>query len=290
MGLRAKFNLAMVAAFLVGFALAGGVLRYFLIRDARDAVVQQARIMMTAANAVRDYTTREIEPLIGFQNKGKFLRAFVPSFAAQTTFKDVQKKFPDFIYREAALNPTNPDDRATSWQADLIIAFRNDAKLREIVSERNTPTGRALLLARPIRIDDPQCLLCHSTPAAAPASQIARYGSNNGFGWKLHQIIGAQVVSVPLALAMARAQSRLITFMGLLAGVFLVIMAILNVLLHYIVIRPAVRMARIAEAVSLGQGDVEEYEKKGADEIASLSVSFNRMRRSLDSALQLLQR
>lgn len=289
MGLRAKFNLAMVAAFLIGFALAGGVLRYFLIRDARATVVQQARIMMTAANAVRDYTTKEIEPLIGFQSNGKFLRAFVPSFAAQTTFKGVQKRFPDFIYREPALNPTNPDDRATSWQSDLIIAFRNDAALKEIVSERASPTGRSLILAQPIRIDDPQCLLCHSTPATAPASQIARYGANNGFGWKLHQIIGAQVVSVPMAVALARAQTRLIIFMGLLAGVFAVIILILNVLLHFIVIRPVMRMASIAEAVSLGQGDVEEYEKKGRDEIASLSVSFNRMRRSLDSALQLLQ-
>jgi protein-histidine pros-kinase len=33
---------------------------------------------------------------------------------------------------------------------------------------------------------------------------------------------------------------------------------------------------------------VEEYERKGRDEIAVLSNSFNRMRRSLDSAMRML--
>ena len=67
-------------------------------------------------------------------------------------------------------------------------------------------------------------------------------------------------------------------------------MVILNVLLHYTVIRPVMRVARIANAVSLGDSDAEEYEKKGRDEIAVLSAAFNRMRRSLDSAIRMLER
>jgi protein-histidine pros-kinase len=45
-------------------------------------------------------------------------------------------------------------------------------------------------------------------------------------------------------------------------------------------------MSRIADAVSLGKLDLPEYVVKGSDEIASLSASFNRMRRSLEEALK----
>jgi protein-histidine pros-kinase len=41
--------------------------------------------------------------------------------------------------------------------------------------------------------------------------------------------------------------------------------------------------------VSLGEAGVEEYEKKGSDEISVLSAAFNRMRRSLDSAMKMLE-
>jgi protein-histidine pros-kinase len=101
--------------------------------------------------------------------------------------------------------------------------------------------------------------------------------------------VGAQIVSVPLALPLALANHAFITFMTILGAMFIVVMIILNLLLHYIVIKPVVTMSGIANAVSLGQSDVEEYEKPGHDEVASLSISFNRMRRSLDAALRMIE-
>jgi protein-histidine pros-kinase len=212
----------------------------------------------------------------------------VPFFASQATFKYLQAHYPDFSCREPALNPTNLADRATDWEADYINAFRNKPGLTELMGERDTPTGKVLSLARPIAVQSPDCLACHSTPARAPAAMLATYGSTNGFGWHLHEVVGAQVVSVPMALPLQQAHQEFMTFMAILLVVFLVILAILNVLLHYMVIRPVVKVARIANAVSLGEVDVEEYEKPGNDEISVLSVAFNRMRRSLDSALALV--
>lgn len=291
MGLRAKFNLAIIAAFVIGFAGAGFVLNQLFLENAREQVLQNARIMMSAANAIRTYTDHEIAPLLIPLNNGeKFIAATVPSFAAQTTFKDVQAQFPDYTYREPTLNPTNPTDRAADWEADFINSFRNKAGEKELIGERDTPTGRSLSLARPITINDAQCLACHSTPSAAPASMIRTYGSNNGFGWQLHETVGAQIVSVPESVPMQKARQIFFTFMAILLGMFVVILIILNVLLHYMVVRPVMRVARIANAVSLGEAGVEEYERKGSDEIASLSASFNRMRRSLDSALALLEK
>ena len=293
MGLRTKFNLAFLAAFLIGLAGAGFVLQRLFIDGARQQVLENARIMMTAANAVRHFTNVYIKPLAAPVNANpdaKFVSASVPSFAAQTTFKEVQARFPDYTYREPALNPTNLSDRATDWEADYIGVFRNKPEVKELWGERDTPTGPVLTLVRPIAIDSPDCLLCHSTPAAAPKAFLAAYGSTNGFGWNLHEVVGAQVVSVPMALPLQYAQQHFITFMGILVGMFLLIVIILNVLLHYTVIRPVVTLSRIANAVSLGEPGVEDYERKGNDEVAVLAASFARMRRSLDSAMSMLDR
>lgn len=290
MGLRAKFNLALLIAFAIGFGGSAVLLQHLFIENAREQVLQDARIMMSSANAVRHFTDDQIGPLAAAQNSSHFIAASVPSFAAQTTFKGVQANFPDFTYREPTLNPTNPNDRPADWERDFIETFRQKPGTTELIGERDTPTGRSLSLARPIAVNSADCLSCHSTPDRAPAAMLATYGSANGFGWKLHEVVGAQIVSVPEALPLQQAHRTFITFMAMLFGVFVLIFVILNVLLHFTVIKPVVRVSRIANAVSLGETDVEEYQKKGKDEIAVLSTSITRMRRSLDSAMSMLER
>jgi protein-histidine pros-kinase len=63
----------------------------------------------------------------------------------------------------------------------------------------------------------------------------------------------------------------------------------LNLLLHYLVIVPVKRVSAVADAVSLGEENVEAYVKPGKDEISSLSVSFNRMRESLKHAMEMIK-
>jgi hypothetical protein len=48
------------------------------------------------------------------------------------SFKALRTKFPDYTYKEAALNPTNPNDRASDWEADIINEFRNNADHKEL--------------------------------------------------------------------------------------------------------------------------------------------------------------
>ncbi len=288
MGLRAKFNLSILVAFLIGFGIAAAVLHSVFIDSARDQVLQNARIMMTAANAIRKYTADDLGPLLPMEHNGKFVAETVPAFAAQTNFKDVAAAFPGYTYYEPALDPTNPADRAQDWEADIIHGFINNPKLTEVVTQRNTPLGETLNLARPVTITDPACLACHTTASAAPAVLIQTYGSANGFGWKLNQTIGAQVVSVPMAVPLAVASRAYITFLITLVIIFAIIFVILNLLLHYLVIAPVRHVTAMADAVSMGDEGVEPYVKPGKDEISSLSVSFNRMRESLKHAMTML--
>jgi len=196
--------------------------------------------------------------------------------------------YPDYAYKEAVLNPTNLRDRAVDWEADIINWFRNHpGGEKERVGERDTPTGPSLFLARPIQAGPP-CLECHSVPRAAPAAMIRHYGSNNGFGWQANEIVGAQIVSVPMALPVRMANQAFQTLVSCLAAVFLASLILLDLLLLFAVVRPLRRLSTMADQISVGQIDIPELPARGNDEIAVLAGSFNRMRRSLDRALKML--
>jgi protein-histidine pros-kinase len=115
------------------------------------------------------------------------------------------------------------------------------------------------------------------------------YGSANGFGWKLNDVVGAQIVSVPMRVALDRAWQTFESVMLGLTFVFVVMMVVLNLLLQYFIISPVRRIAATASEVSLGNMAAPEFPVRGRDEIASLGESFNRMRRSLANALKLLE-
>ena len=290
MKLLPKFNLILGAVLAAGLAVAALASHQFLQSDAREEVLRQAGLMMAAMGAARDYTTKDIKPLLVTQQEHQrsFLPQTVPAFAAMTNFSYLRARYSDYAYRETVLNPTNPRDRAVDWEADVINAFRNSPKpVKELVGERDTPTGRSLYVARPIQATAP-CLECHSVPRAAPAAMLRHYGPNNGFGWQQNEIVGAQIVSVPMAVPMRIADRAFQTLVSLLAGVFLASLLLLDLLLHFAVVRPLRRLSAMADQISVGQADVAELPVRGNDEIAVLAGSFNRMRRSLDRALKML--
>jgi protein-histidine pros-kinase len=74
-----------------------------------------------------------------------------------------------------------------------------------------------------------------------------------------------------------------------LVGVFLLAFIVLNVVLSFLVIRPIVRMSKAADEVSTGNFDVPEFSVHSRDEIGVLATSFNRLRRSLEKAMKLLE-
>jgi HAMP domain-containing protein len=288
MRLIVKFNLVFVAVFLMGLAAAAYVADRLLQDNAREEMQHSARLIMEAALATRGYTSSQVGPLLQTQMKYGFLPQSVPAYSATEVFNGLRKKFPEYAYKEATLNPTNPRNRAVDWETDLVNQFRNNPDHTEIVGERDTPSGRLLYIARPIQIRDPNCLACHSTVDAAPKTLIDRYGPANGFGWKLNEIIGAQVVSVPTEVPTQRARTVFRSFMLSLAGVFVLVGIVLNVMLVSMVIMPVSRLAKLADQVSMGNMDVPDFQVRSRDEIRMLADSFNRMKKSVAQAMKML--
>ncbi len=290
MGLKTKFNIALCLVMALAMG-ATGYISYRMLQDhARQEILHTAGIMMESAMAIRAYTVSEVRPLLAVQSKRNFLPQTVPAYAAMRNIVGLRKRYPEYTYKEATLNPTNPADRATDWEASVVEHFRNNPGSDELVGERLGAAGPSLYLSRPIQVNDASCLVCHGAVEDAPKTMVAQYGTANGFGWSRGEIVGAQIVNVPMAISLERAQSAFQTFMLLIAGVFAALALTLNILLHRIVVRPVTKMSSIAHDVSMGNLDAPEFETNGKDEIASLAESFNRMRRSLVNAMNLLEK
>ncbi|MGH8700248.1 MAG: Tll0287-like domain-containing protein, partial [Burkholderiales bacterium] len=245
MGLRLKFNLVLLVVFLLGLGVTGYISYDLLHQNARVEVLRNAGVMMEAALSMRGYTNTQVRPLIPYSEE-VFHPQSVPAYSATEIMAALRKKYAEYAYKEAALNPTNPRNRAVDWETDIVGAFRSNPDRGEISGVRDTPTGPSLYLARPFQIKDKACLACHTTAAEAPPAMVKIYGPNNGFGWKHMEVIGAQIVSVPMSLPIQNANRAFYTFMGSLSAVFVVLFVILNLMMSLLIVRPITKMSQAA--------------------------------------------
>jgi len=288
MKLLVKFNLVFLVVFALGLGASSYIARKLLQEGAHEEVLDRARLLMESAMAVSTYTSTQVAPLLETQMTYTFLPQSVPAYSASEVLNALRKNHPEYAYKPAMLNPTNPRDRAQDWEEDVIQQFKQSPDQTEFIGQRLTPSGPVTYIARPIKISNPSCLRCHSTVEAAPKPLVEKYGPANGFGWNLNEVLGAQVVSVPMSVPLARADRAFGVVMGLLAGVFLLIGLSLNLMLWKLVIQPVSRLSQLSDRVSLGELDAPEFAVNSKDEIGTLAQSFTRMRKSMVHAMKML--
>lgn len=291
--LGAKFNLILVLVFVLGVFASGVTLSSVLQRRAQEEVTAQALTLMEAMVAVRAYTSSHVNPLLRpqLETESSFIPETVPAYAATEVFENLRKAkgYRDFFYKEATLNPTNLRDKADDFEAELVQRFRSESNLKELADFRSLPSGAFFYIARPLAVKQESCLRCHSTPDAAPQSQLATYGSDRGFGWKLNEIVAAQVISVPADKIISSTRNSLLLLMAIIIVVFSAVLIVFNFLLRRIVIKPIKKIANFAKEASTGNTGVDfEYDSK--DEIGMLAASFNRMKSSLQIAMNMLNK
>ncbi len=289
MKLLTKFNIVLFLFFGAGGLLIARLANEFLTLNARDQVLQQAELMLASARSTRDYTSQEVKPhlLRNPDHLTNFLPQTVPAYSAIWVFNQLRKNYPNYSYREATLNPTNLQDRADDWESDIIRYFADHPSEKRLAGERDTPVGKQLYLARPMTAGA-SCLECHSTPDVAPEAMVRKYGAANGFGWKLDQVIAAQVVSVPMDVPLEIARKAFNRLLLYLILTFIVTILALDTALYVLVLKPLRKVADSADRVSRGETDVPDVPVRGNDEIATVTSSFNRMRVSLEKALRML--
>lgn len=289
--LAQKFTLLLLTVFLIGILVSGVALAAILDRNAQDTVATKALMLIETMNSVRSYTNDQVKPELSDRLDAEFLPETIPAYSAREVFEHLRENraYSEFFYKEATLNPTNLRDKADAFETEIVERFRESGSTTEVRGFRATPSGDLFYIARPIQITNPACLECHSDPAEAPASMIDFYGDQNGFNWKLDEIVGAQMISVPASQVRKNARQSFVLIIGIVAIAFATAIFLVNLWLKRFVIRPINKMARVAEAVSTGDMKAE-FEVNSKDEVGSLAEAFQRMKMSLSMAMGRLER
>ena len=288
-----KLIILLLILFIGGIVLSGVALASVLNYQAKTEISSKALLLMQSMNSVRYYTNTEVSPqLVSRLKAEEFLPQTVPAYSANKVFDKLRaddSDYADYSYREAMLNPTNLRDKSDDFESQLVEIFRNNINTKELQGFRFLGNQQFFYMARPISVTASSCLRCHSTPDIAPKGMIQFYGTTNGFGWKLSEILGTQIVSVPASQILQKARESFVVVMGIVTMVFAVTILMANLLLKQYIIRPIKKIVLVAEAVSTGDMNAD-FEKTSNDEVGSLVEAFTRMKLSLAMAIKKFER
>ncbi len=246
---------------------------------AHQYVSSQAHQFMDVMLAVRQYTSRKVNPIIAPINAVSdeaFLAAAVPSYSATKVFEYLRlnNAYADFHYREASLNPTSSADLADEQEAQLIRRFMANPSLREVSgTQAGRSDHRQYFVAKPIRLTNESCLSCHSTPDRAPRSQIRAYGSKNGFGWKLGEVVGAQIVTLPEDAGLPTPGRFALLLVLAVGSMSILVVLAVNRVFSRLVLRPLSQLLRLL------RGEQEDQDLDGRrDEFGAIAKGIASIR------------
>jgi hypothetical protein len=290
--LGTKFTLALLVVFLVGIVASSLVLWQALEQRAEQQVAERGLLLIQAMNAVRNYTSTRVNPLLvaDLETEAAFIPETVPAFSAREVFDRFRQNaaYANYRYREATWNPTNPVDLADDFEREILARFRSGEITTEISGFREWNGEQVYFSARPLAIGAESCLRCHSTPEAAPASLIATYGSEHGFGWQLGEIVTAQMIYVPAEEVLASARQTMATVMSVIVVVFALVLVVMNYLMRRNVAQPVGHMAALASKIggdNVREADLDnkalaQISQRG-DELGEMANVFVKMARTV---------
>src|SRR5687767_1961197 len=253
LNLSTRFTLILSGVFLIGIVIGGTAHWRALQGRAQDEIAAQGTLLIEAMNAVRGYTSTHVRPLLAddLASNPEFISETVPAFSARTVFENFRKQldFETYNYKEAAINPTNPLDTADEFEAALLQKMATGETPGEVSGYREFSGERLFYIARPLTINAESCLECHSTPENAPASLIATYGDQGGFGWQVGQVVAVQIIYVPAQEVFDAALRTFTLVMGVFIIIFALITLLINTLLRRYVIQPLDVLSGLAQKI-----------------------------------------
>jgi len=297
--LSKKLTTLMLTIFLGGIIVSSAVYYNILLGNAKNELNTQSNLLISTMDSVRKYNQDKVNPRLEKQSEDKFLLESIPSYAVSEVFDILTNSYKDkygkYRYKDAMINPTNPKDKATDEEVKIIEKLSQQDKL----AGQNIDQGfltineeKKFYSARPIKITQSSCLICHTTLDKSPKSlkilyEQNKYGANQGFGWELNKIIGTKIIYVPADEIYKITNKNFLIILGTFTAIFAVTIFLATLWLKQYVVQPLNRITQVAEAVSLGDMDVE-FKKHSNDEIGRLADAFTRMKTSLEITLKRL--
>ena len=298
--LERRITYRLLTTFIAVLLLSGATLFIVLYQSALNELVTKGLILMETMNSVGQYTSQEVSPeLIGRLDQ-EFLPEAVSAYSIREVFENFQegynaRDFSAFSYKAAVVNPTNLVDKADSFETAIIDSFRRKDNsnpsyiAKEATGFRVLDGNRFFYVAQPIKVTSISCLRCHSSPKVAPHSMIQKYGAKNGFGWGLNEVVGAQMIHVPIQKTFQDAFNHFSIVIFVFTASLIVFVGLVYLWIRKNIVKPINYMATVAER-SIASGEPPEFSNLPVrDEIWKLANAFNRVSQSLRQKVKSLE-
>jgi hypothetical protein len=174
-------------------------------RNLMTLTERQAELALAFDVAIRDYVAESIRPAMAQRvGRDEFVaEAMSSSYVARSVFEKVNRRFADYVIKFSSENPRNPKNRSDREEEVILAYFRehpeaDDWKGTLHLRTRDTDQLEEFYVcARPRRIRR-ECLQCHGRPGDSPRALVALYGSKGGFGYRVGDLAGMDVVGIPM--------------------------------------------------------------------------------------------
>ncbi len=282
MSIRLKLNIL----FLVLGIVATAAIVSFNYYDARGRIyaeaLQKADLVSSFALAARQYTVKTMRPLA---RKLAGPQGFHPEimggfFVARAVAENFSKAQPGYYFKQAALNPVNPDNLADKNEMPIIaeLASQPDLKMKNGVVEKDG--SQYFYVARPV-VAKQGCLKCHGDKASAPKGRVMKYPGGGGYNYAAGSVVAAFFNYVPIEKALAEVKAVAIKSIVIAALSVFLILIVVWYFITTAITRPLINLTELAEDISRGKGLGQDITRDSKDEIGALYGSFNRLRVSV---------
>jgi methyl-accepting chemotaxis protein len=288
MSIRKRILLIMAVGYV--FSLAGviGVGYLLLEQDTKREAAEKTELFVSVMTANQEYMAKFVRPdLLELIEDEYFPEASVGAVMMAKTAKLLSEKYPEYIFRLASHNPLNQDSLADAFEKQLIAGFNNgDYESWEGFTVRDGKSFYAS--AAPIEARS-SCIWCHDTPEAAHPDMVEEYGRTSGYGYEEGDIVGTRVVYVPTEAAKQLTMQKLGALAGAVSVLFFLALLIIDVTIVRSVVKPIENIVEVAGDISRGKMG-RSFDVDTNDEIKLLADAFNRMKVSLEKAMDILRK
>ncbi|MFC1523966.1 DUF3365 domain-containing protein [Thermodesulfobacteriota bacterium] len=283
-GIRGKFVMLLGILGFIALIVIAIASYLFSVKHALSEAKTRGELIVNYILSSRQYYHQSQRPLINeILEKDRFYPELMSEFViAGETWEIFKNNLPGYEFKQAALNPLQPDNQANTDESGIIDLFRKDPATTEKEGILKLQGEDYYYLAKPLKVNDEGCLDCHGDPADAPKDQVELYGAEGGYNWQFGEVVGADFVYIPINQAMASVKLNAAKI--LLAGGCVLILSLLFVWVFFNnrIVAPLLRLIARTEEISLGRNLEQELELKDAkDEIGTLAQAIDRLRVSM---------
>jgi signal transduction histidine kinase len=227
---KRKFTIILLMIHFVALP-AISVTTYVIVKqNAIRAVYNTGRLYLSAMGSIKHYVAEELRPVFYREMPGRFIvQGMSRSYVSSQVASRVMQGMPEYIYKNASLNPKQPRNSADVFEAGVIELFSNNRASREWRGLMAKDGLDYYVIATPGEPFTADCLRCHGDPMSAPPELIALYGVTAGFHQKENDLVDATFVYVPIGVPLAAARTIVAYFVGIYVLVGTVILGLINV-------------------------------------------------------------